>query len=265
MAAGDEPAGGLAALDPALVERARGAASIAALTGAGVSAASGIPTFRGAGGYWRGRDPLTLASPQGFASDPELVWSWYAERRARVDGAAPNPAHTALAVLEERLGPARFTLITQNVDGLHRRAGSRRLLELHGCLARARCAGACGRKWDWSLPLGALPPRCACGALARPDVVWFGEALDREMIDAAFRTAAAAGVLIVAGTSVVVEPAASLPRVTGARGGVVIEINPESTPLTAQAAVHLRGNAAELMPALVRMLWGAGTRRGESG
>jgi NAD-dependent deacetylase len=243
-------------VDQQLLQRVREAESVAALTGAGVSAASGIPTFRGADGYWRGRDPMTLASPQGFAADPTLVWEWYAMRREKVDLAEPNPAHTSIADLEARLGAERFTLITQNVDGLHRRAGSRHILELHGNLTRAKCWSECGRIWDWSLPLEELPPRCDCGDLSRPDVVWFGEMLDPGVISAAHRTAAQADVLLVVGTSAVVEPAASLPIATRSEGGLLIEINPEETPLSAFVDWRLGGPADVLMAELVERVWG---------
>ncbi|MGD8394919.1 MAG: NAD-dependent deacylase [Candidatus Eiseniibacteriota bacterium] len=241
-------------VDREFLNRARAAGNVAALTGAGVSAASGIPTFRGADGYWRGNDPMTLASPQGFAADPVLVWEWYAMRRELIDAAAPNGAHVALAELERRLGAGRFTLITQNVDGLHRRAGSSQMLELHGNLTRASCWAGCGRVWDWQLPLEPLPPRCACGGLARPDVVWFGEMLDAEVIGDAHRAAAAAGLLLVVGTSSLVEPAASLPLVTRSRGGLVVEINPEATPLSALADLRLAGPADTMLPPLVAAL-----------
>jgi len=250
----DDTAGGLPPIDDELAGRLSAARQVAALTGAGVSAASGIPTFRGPGGHWRGRDPMTLATPQGFAADPKLVWDWYAWRRELIDAASPNPAHQALAALEERLGPERFTLITQNVDGLHRRAGSSHILELHGAITRAKCAVECGRRWDWTLPLDEIPPRCECGNLARPAVVWFGEMLDMDVIHQAQQAAATADLLLVAGTSAVVEPAASLPLVTRHAGGLVIEVNPEETPLSALVDLRVAGPADELLPELIEMV-----------
>jgi NAD-dependent deacetylase len=243
------------AMDDQLHQRLRSAERVAALTGAGVSAASGIPTFRGPGGLWRGRDPMTLASPDGFAADPQLVWEWYVERRQMMDDAAPNGAHVALATLEERLGGERFTLITQNIDNLHWRAGSRSMLELHGNVTRAKCWHDCGRVWPWSLPLAELPMRCACGELGRPDVVWFGEMLDHQVIGDAHQAAAAADCLLVVGTSAVVEPAASLPLVTRSQGGLVIEVNPEETPLSRLVDWRLAGPADVLLSALVDHVW----------
>ncbi len=249
-------AGELPHIDDELMQRLRQARRVAALTGAGVSAASGIPTFRGPGGHWRGHDPMTLATPQGFAADPRLVWDWYAWRRELIDGAGPNPAHLALVELEHRLDPECFTLITQNVDGLHRRAGSTRILELHGAITRAKCAIECGRQWEWSLPLAEIPPHCECGSLARPSVIWFGEMLEMDVIMQAQQAAAQADLLLVAGTSAVVEPAASLPLVTSRQGGVVIEVNPEETPLSRLVDLRLAGPADELLPGLVELVWG---------
>jgi NAD-dependent deacetylase len=227
-----------------------GARSVAVLTGAGVSAESGLATFRGSEGLWRRHRPEDLATPEAFARDPRLVWAWYEERRRAAAAARPNPAHEALAALEHRF--PEFTLITQNVDGLHARAGSRRVLEIHGCLWRTRCC-SCGEvREDRRVPFPALPPRCACEGVLRPDVVWFGEALPFELLSGAFRAVDACDVLIVAGTSGAVQPAGSMGHRALARGAAVIEVNLERTPLSGEATVFLEGRAGEILPALAR-------------
>jgi NAD-dependent deacetylase len=218
------------------------------LTGAGISAESGIPTFRGAGGLWRNFRPEDLATPEAFARDPLLVWEWYNWRREIIARAEPNPAHRALAKLEA-VKP-HFTLITQNVDGLHDAAGSRRILKLHGDIWRLRCT-VCGADWiDRSVPLRALPPLCACGGLARPAVVWFGEMLPREILREAER-AAEADVFLLIGTSAVVYPAAGLVPSAKAAGATVMEINLEPTFFSGIVDFAFRGQAGELLPRLV--------------
>lgn len=233
------------------------------LTGAGVSAESGVPTFRGAAGLWKRHRPEELATPEAFARDPRLVWEWYAWRRSIVAGCAPNEAHRALARLALGGGPAT-TLVTQNVDGLHHRAAREAAghtdpspalpLELHGAVHRDRCS-RCGTRTpglaEVDVGSEASLPRCACGGLLRPDVVWFGEALDPEVLSAAFDAARRADLCLVVGTSAVVHPAASVPEVTRSNGGVVVEVNVEATPLTPAARVSLRGPAAKLVPALI--------------
>ena len=178
------------------------------MTGAGVSAESGVPTFRGDGGLWRQCRAEDLATPQAFARNPRLVWEWYDWRRQKIAGCRPNPAHEALAQLEARC--AEFLLVTQNIDDLHRRAGSRRLVELHGNIWRVRCAREATVSALPDVPLREIPPRCACGALLRPDVVWFGEALPVEALERARVAAEACDLFLVVGTSALVQPAASL-------------------------------------------------------
>jgi NAD-dependent deacetylase len=219
------------------------------LTGAGVSAESGVPTFRGPGGLWREYRPEDLATPEAFARDPVLVWEWYAWRRALIAALAPNAAHFALAALEART--PEYLLATQNVDGLHAAARSRRMVELHGTIWRLRCTSCPYSRDDRRVPLPELPPRCECGSLLRPGVVWFGEALDEAVVTQAFETARQAEVVLVVGTSSLVYPAAALPEMARASGAFVIEVNPEPTPLTPIADVSLRGTAASLVPALV--------------
>ena len=237
----------------------RAARSVVALTGAGVSAESGIPTFRGADGLWRTFQAQDLATPAAFARDPRLVWNWYRWRRERIRVAEPNPAHFALARLETRL--ASLLLVTQNVDGLHRRAGSRKIVELHGNIWRAVCWSHCGFEADQSLDQpseltaeDADPPLCRCGALLRPGVVWFGEALDPAAIEGAMSAAQSCDVLLVVGTSSMVYPAAALPAVAHRAGAAIVEINLDQTPLTAEADVVLTGRAGELLPEVERWL-----------
>jgi len=222
---------------------------VAVLTGAGISHESGVPTFRGPGGLWRQYRPEDLATPEAFARDPRLVWEWYDWRRSLVAQAAPNAGHRALVELEQRA--REFTLITQNVDGLHDRAGSRRLLKLHGDLWTLRCLGCGAEREDRAVPLAELPPRCPCGGLLRPGVVWFGEPLPAEVLRVAMEAAAQAQVFLVVGTSAVVQPAASLPLVARRAGARVIEINAEPTPLSDVVDASFLGKSGELLPRLV--------------
>jgi NAD-dependent deacetylase len=222
---------------------------VAVLTGAGVSAESGIPTFRGLGGLWNGRDPMSLATPGAFATDPALVWEFYNWRRDLVARARPNPAHLALAELADRV--PRLSLITQNVDRLHHRAGSRDVVELHGNLAEVRCT-RCGRTDDRSGE--ALPPlpRCeSCGHLARPAVVWFGEALPPSAWQAAEQAVRDADVLLVVGTSAVVYPAAGLVTLARRPGAMVVEVNLAPTDVSDAVDLGLYGQAGEILPRLV--------------
>jgi len=221
----------------------------AILTGAGVSAESGVPTFRGAGGLWRQYRPEDLATPEAFARDPKLVWEWYDWRRQRIAQAAPNPAHRALAQWESR--KMGFTLITQNVDGLHERAGSLRVLKLHGDIWEVRCLRCGTTSRDERVPLPVLPPHCTCGGLLRPGVVWFGEMLPEDALQAAWRAAERAQVFLVVGTSALVYPASELPRVARNQGACVIEVNPAITALSSAAHIRLRGQAGALLPRLL--------------
>jgi len=222
---------------------------VVALTGAGISAESGVPTFRGAGGLWREFRPEDLATPEAFVRDPKLVWEWYAWRREVVAGCDPNAAHRVLVEMEEQLRRENFTLVTQNIDGLHEAAGSRNVLRLHGSLWSMRCTREGTRNSDRRVPLEEIPPRCSdCGALLRPDVVWFGETLDRDVLEAAIAASRRAKMMIVIGTSAAVQPAASLPLLAKRNGARLIEINPDETPLSADADEVLRGPAAVELP-----------------
>ena len=235
-----------------VAQRLGRAQRVAVLTGAGMSAESGVPTFRDAQtGFWSRFKPEDLATPEAFARQPEVVWNWYAWRRELVGKAEPNPGHRALVHLATR-GPA-LQVVTQNVDGLHQRAGLARVIELHGNLMRTICS-RCGRTVEtWTAE--AIPPRClTCNGWLRPDVVWFGESLPREALTQAVEIVEAAEVALVVGTSGLVEPAASLPRLALARGAFVVEINLTPTPLTPQASAFLAGPAGEVLPDLVTCL-----------
>ncbi len=228
--------------------KVRAAKRVAVLTGAGVSAESGIPTFRGSGGFWSHQRFEDLATPEGFAKDPKFVWEWYEAHRRNIAKAKPNAGHLALAELEGRV--RWFTLITQNVDGLHDLAGSRNVVKLHGDIWVVRCT-VCGRERTERAELTELPPRCACGGMLRPGVVWFGEMLPEGAMEAAAEAVRAADVLIVAGTSAQVYPAAGLIPLAVSAGAVVIEINPEETDFSSEVTLALRGTSAVVLPELV--------------
>ena len=222
----------------------KSAAKVAVLTGAGVSAESGIPTFRSNGGYWRHHRFEDLATPGGFARDPKFVWTWYEERRRAIAQAKPNAGHYALATLEKQ--KPFFTLITQNVDGLHDLAGSKNVIKLHGDIWNIRCL-KCGAERIDRTELNDVPPYCRCGGMLRPGVVWFGEQLPEGSIERATAAVRTADVLIVAGTSAQVYPAAGLIPLASA----VIEINPEETAFSDDVTFSLRGTSAELLPQLL--------------
>jgi NAD-dependent deacetylase len=244
--------------EPALDQAAallRGATRVAVLTGAGVSAESGVPTFRGGGGLWEGQPVEQVATPEAFLDDPERVWRFYEQRRRNLLAVRPNPAHGVLARWQEQF--PRYTLITQNVDGLHQEAGAREVLELHGNIWRVRCAGCGCERLERTVPLPELPPRCAaCGALERPAVVWFGEMLPQDVLAQAWEAAERAQVLVVVGTSAVVYPAAGLLEVTARHGGTVVEVNPEPSALAFIAAIALRGPAGDVLPRLAARIEG---------
>ncbi len=237
---------GSAAPSDALRSLLRDKGPILVLTGAGVSAESGLATFRGPGGLWEGREPTELATPEAFEDDPDTVWRFYAWRRAQAAAARPNAGHLALAALERERG--NVLLATQNVDGLHERAGSRRVLRLHGSLWRLRCTVEETEYEDTNPDLAPIPPRCRCGALLRPGVVWFGEALPSAALAEASAAARRAALVIVAGTSSLVYPAAALPLEARDAGAYVVEINPEPTPLTPLAHERLAGLSGEILP-----------------
>jgi NAD-dependent deacetylase len=232
----------------------RQADRVAVLTGAGVSAESGLPTFRGAGGLWEGHRVEEVATPMAFERNPSLVWRFYNARRAGLRTVRPNAGHEALVRLEERFGSQRFALITQNVDGLHRAAGSRRVLELHGNLARVRCTGCSVIEDRGQESLGELPLCARCGKLLRPDIVWFEEMLPQDVWLLAEEAVRSCQCLMVVGTSANVYPAAGLVVQAREVDAKVIEVNLERTPASRLADVSLLGPAGQILPRLVDSL-----------
>ena len=240
-----------------LVDALREARRVVVLTGAGVSAESGVPTFREAQtGLWQQYDPRELATPQAFARNPRLVWEWYAWRRQLIEQAKPNPAHYALVDLEQHI--PQFLLITQNIDGFHWAAGSRDMVELHGNIARTKCydEGILVDGWEET---GEVPPRCHhCGGPLRPDVVWFGEGIPGHALEPALEACSGCDVFLCVGTSAIVAPAASFPLIAKRYGARVAEINVEQTAVSMMADWSIRGKAGDVLPALVQRL-GFGT------
>lgn len=228
---------------------------IAVLTGAGISAESGIPTFRDKDGLWKQFRAEELATPQAFYRDPGLVWEWYDWRRNIIASKKPHAGHRVLARWEG-LFPF-FVLITQNVDGLHRRAGSQNVFELHGNIWEVRCTKEGTVAENYESPLRSIPPLCpACGSIVRPNVVWFGEALPSETLEEAYAASASCDLMFVIGTSAFVQPAASLPLLAAQRGATVIEVNPEPTPLTSSADFVFQGKAGDVLPLIDERLGG---------
>jgi NAD-dependent deacetylase len=219
---------------------------IIALTGSGVSAESGIPTFRGKNGLWKNFRAEELATPQAFSRNPKLVWEWYNWRREIIILKQPNPAHKVLALWERKF--PEFYLVTQNIDGLHQKAGSKRVIELHGNIWQVKCTKE-GKIFDnFEVPLKEIPPLCPlCGALLRPNVVWFGESLDQSKLSQAVELITECEIMFVIGTSAIVQPAASLPYFALREGATVVEINIETTPLTSQVNYFLKGKAGEIL------------------
>jgi NAD-dependent deacetylase len=240
-------------ISPGLSRRIGDARTIVAFTGAGVSAESGVPTFRGTDGIWSKLQPEELASMSAFMKNPAMVWEWYAHRKRIMSGITPNPGHYAL-VRMETIAPS-FAVITQNIDNLHRRAGSRTVHELHGNIERNYCM-KCGTPYgdDFVVAASGVPLCPACGGLVRPDVVWFGEMLPEDEWEASVRAAEGADLFMSIGTSAVVYPAASLPLVAKRSGAYLLEINPEPTPLTAQADEFLQGASGVLLPLLAEVM-----------
>jgi NAD-dependent deacetylase len=232
------------------------ATRVVVLTGAGASQESGLRTFRDAQtGLWAQYKPEDLASPEAFARDPKLVWDWYAWRREAIKGVRPNPGHYALVEMEKRIPD--FTLITQNVDGLHRFAGSQNVLELHGNIQKVRCS-ECGTFTEtWGDDSESVPTCETCGGMLRPDVVWFGESLPRATLETAVIASRTCQVYFSIGTSGVVQPAAALAHAARNNGSLVVEINAEPTPLTPKADFAFHGKSGEILPELVKVVWGS--------
>lgn len=227
------------------------ARSVLVVTGAGISAESGIPTFRGAGGLWEGFRAEELATPEAFAENPERVWRWYRWRRRTCLKSGPNPGHLVIAEMEPTFDA--FQVATQNVDGLHRQAGSSNILELHGCIHRSRCTG-CGEVLDLPgdvEPDDAPPPSCsACGKILRPHIVWFGETYQPGILEAATAAAEAADFVLVAGTAAQVWPPIAIALHAQQTGAFMVDVNPDTTALSVQADAHLVGPAGAVLPAL---------------
>ncbi|MFQ6081939.1 MAG: NAD-dependent deacylase [Candidatus Aminicenantia bacterium] len=222
---------------------------IAILTGSGISAESGIPTFRGENGLWRKYRAEELATPSAFFRDPKLVWEWYDWRRKIIAPVEPNPGHRVLASWEKRF--PEFDIITQNIDGLHQKAGSQKTTELHGNIWQVKCTKEEIISNNFEVPLKEIPPLCPkCHSLLRPNVVWFGESLNENNLNQAIKISSQCEIMFVIGTSAVVQPAASLPYLALREGAKIVEINIEPTPLTSQVHFFLQGKAGEILPEL---------------
>ena len=238
-----------------LIPFLRSSARIVALTGAGVSQESGLRTFRDPmEGLWAQYRPEDLATPEAFERTPELVWEFYARRRLKAGEVQPNAGHLALAEMERHV--PHFTLVTQNVDGLHQSAGSENVVELHGNITRVKCSHGCGVFSEWEEIQGKAPTCPACGAKLRPDVVWFGEMLPGDELATAVQATRTCAVFFSIGTSGLVQPAAALPLLAKQTGAVLVEINTELTPLTPSVDYFFQGKAGEILPELVRAVWG---------
>lgn len=225
------------------------ARKIVFVTGAGISQESGIPTFRGKEGLWRKYDPMQLATIDAFYENPQLVWEWYEERRRNILAAGPNDGHFAIANLAKH---KEVIVLTQNIDGLHQRAGSKTVLELHGSIIRIKCT-VCDFQDNITRNFDSLPPKCRCGEILRPDVVWFGEALPQDVWSEAIAHAQTCGVMIIAGTSLVVSPANTLPLYAKQNGAVLVEVNPEKTVMSSDMDLSIRETSANALPKLVSL------------
>lgn len=221
-------------------------------TGAGISEESGVPTFRGPGGLWNNFKPEELATPQAFARDPKKVWKWYDWRRQKLAEVQPNPGHQALVDLESWV--PHFSLFTQNIDGLHQKAGSRNVYELHGSIWSVRCVKENKTFTLRDSPLKTLPPLCDCGAQLRPDVVWFGENLPVDVTQRAWEQARNCDVFLLVGSSALVQPAASLPFVAKESGAMVVEVNLETTPVSEIADESFHGKSGVILPLLIQAI-----------
>jgi len=228
-------------------ERLRNAKKIVVVTGAGISQESGIPTFRGKDGLWKKHDPMKLATIDAFYDDPKLVWEWYEDRRKNILSAKPNPGHIAIAELEKFV---KVVILTQNIDGLHQKSGSTNVLELHGSIIRIKCT-VCDYKDEISSRFEELPPRCKCGEILRPDVVWFGESLPQDVWSEAIIHSNSCDVMIIAGTSLVVSPANTLPIYAKKKNALLIEVNPEKTIMSTDMDLSLKTTSANALPKLV--------------
>ena len=231
-------------------ENLKNSKKIVFVTGAGISQESGIPTFRGKDGHWRKHDPMKLATIDAFYDDPHLVWEWYEDRRQNIRTAKPNLGHKAIAELEEFY---KVIVLTQNIDGLHQRAGSSKVLELHGSIIRVKCT-VCDFQDNITNDFEDLPPKCNCGNILRPDVVWFGESLPQDVWTNAMQEASMCDIMIIAGTSLVVSPANTLPAFAKQNNAVLIEINPEETVMSDEMDISIRNTSSDTLPKLIEFV-----------
>ena len=234
-----------------IADKIKDSKKIVFVTGAGISQESGIPTFRGTDGLWRKYDPMQLATIDAFYEDPKLVWEWYEDRRKNILDAKPNPGHFAIAELEKYKD---VTVLTQNIDGLHQRGGSSKVLELHGSIIRIKCT-ECDFKDDIPNSFDKLPPKCSkCNNILRPDVVWFGEPLPQDVWNQAISEANSCDVMIIAGTSLVVSPANTLPVYAKQNNALLIEINPEETMMSSEMDLSVKMTSAKALPDIVKVI-----------
>jgi len=219
------------------------------VTGAGISQESGIPTFRGKEGLWRNYDPMKLATIDAFYENPKLVWEWYNERRRNIFQAQPNPGHNAIAELEKY---AQVIVLTQNIDGLHKKAGSSNVLELHGSIVKIKCS-VCDYNKEILTEISDFPPLCKCGNILRPDVVWFGEPLPQDVWQNAIEFASQCDLMVIVGTSLVVSPANTLPLYAKQNNAMLVEINPEKTDMSEEMDEIIRNTSVETLPKLISL------------
>ena len=219
------------------------------VTGAGISQESGIPTFRGKDGLWRNYDPMKLATIDAFYENPKLVWEWYNDRRDNIFQAQPNPGHNAIAELEKY---AQVMVLTQNIDGLHKKAGSSNILELHGSIVKIKCS-VCDYNEEILTEISNFPPICKCGNILRPDVVWFGEPLPQDVWQNAIKFASECDLMVIVGTSLAVSPANTLPLYAKQNNATLIEINPEKTEMSEEMDENIRNTSVETLPKLVSL------------
>ena len=230
-----------------VAQKLKDSRKIVFVTGAGISQESGIPTFRGKDGYWRKYDPMKLASIDAFYDDPKLVWEWYDDRRKNILDVKPNEGHFAISQMEEFKD---VVVLTQNIDGLHQRSGSTNVLELHGSIIRIKCT-VCDFTDNITENFESLPPKCKCGSMLRPDVVWFGEPLPQNIWQSAIKEASVCDVMVIVGTSLVVSPANTLPVYAKQNGAILIEVNPEKTVMSNDMALSIQATSAEVLPKIL--------------
>ena len=230
-----------------VAQKLKDSRKIVFVTGAGISQESGIPTFRGKDGYWRKYDPMKLASIDAFYDDPKLVWEWYEDRRKNILSVKPNEGHFAISQMEEFKD---VVVLTQNIDGLHQRSGSTNVLELHGSIIRIKCT-VCDFTDNITENFESLPPKCKCGSMLRPDVVWFGEPLPQDIWQSAIKEASICDVMIIVGTSLVVSPANTLPVYAKQNGAILIEVNPEKTVMSNDMALSIQATSVGVLPKML--------------